>query len=335
MVKERRGHLVAAPVSAGGSSSRKAAAVAVSRPVWRTLSQERASVTQQRGSAVASCRGHGDLLHAPTPQSKYERARWVTLAAVDSPATSVAAVLLLAVLLPASLPAGAAAWELVNDWRSLKTVHGSVQTAIVDLHNDLRRNVTPSAGNMLQMMWKKEVYLNALSWANNCTFGHSPDARRKTTQWTCGENIFMSSAPFTWNYAIRDWYNEVTAPGFQYNVGAVTPGAVGHYTQLVWYNSFQLGCAVNYCPNNPGVPKYLYVCHYCPMGNLNTRINRPYDLGTRCASCPKNCVNNLCNNPCKYKNGYANCASMVAQYTCKNAIILKNCAASCNCEGRI
>lgn len=32
--------------------------------------------------------------------------------------------------------------------------------------------------------------------------------------------------------------------------------------QLVWYNSYQVGCAVAYCPRNQY--NYFYVCHYCP-----------------------------------------------------------------------
>lgn len=32
--------------------------------------------------------------------------------------------------------------------------------------------------------------------------------------------------------------------------------------QLIWYNSYQIGCAVAYCSKNQF--NYFYVCQYCP-----------------------------------------------------------------------
>lgn len=47
----------------------------------------------------------------------------------------------------------------------------------------------------------------------------------------CGENLFMSTAPFSWSDAIQAWYNE--EKDFEYGTGAKTRGAViGHYTQV-------------------------------------------------------------------------------------------------------
>lgn len=47
----------------------------------------------------------------------------------------------------------------------------------------------------------------------------------------CGENLFMSTGPFSWSDAIQSWYNE--EENFEYGVGAKTQGAViGHYTQV-------------------------------------------------------------------------------------------------------
>ncbi|XP_039604049.1 cysteine-rich venom protein Cau1-like [Polypterus senegalus] len=64
---------------------------------------------------------------------------------------------------------------------------------------------------------------------------------------------------------------------------------VGHYTQMIWASSGFVGCAGAYYPNSPY--KYFYVCHYCPVGNINTDL---YTSGAPCSSCPKACEKNLC-----------------------------------------
>lgn len=47
----------------------------------------------------------------------------------------------------------------------------------------------------------------------------------------CGENLFMSSAPFSWSDVLLAWYNE--EKNFEYGTGAKTKGAMfGHYTQV-------------------------------------------------------------------------------------------------------
>ncbi|KFQ74913.1 Cysteine-rich venom protein piscivorin, partial [Phoenicopterus ruber ruber] len=164
------------------------------------------------------------------------------------------------------------------------------QKLIVDKHNTLRRGVNPTASNMMKMQWHPLAAKNAQTWANKCTLSHSPANMRKTNV-PCGENLFMSSAPVSWSYAIQAWYNEVK--NFKYGTGASPPGAViGHYTQVVWYNSYQIGCAVAYCPNSRY--KYFYVCHYCPAGNLISSIPTPYKKGKPCGDCPKACDNGLC-----------------------------------------
>ncbi|XP_078736472.1 cysteine-rich secretory protein 2-like [Lampetra fluviatilis] len=239
-------------------------------------------------------------------------------------------------LVYAALPAEAAAAAVtVTKWTSLNTAQASVQKTIVDLHNKLRRGVSPAASNMLQMSWNEQAANNSLSWAKTCALGHSASANRKTPVFGCGENLYIGNAPFTWKYVIGEWYNEVTAPGFVYDKAGQGAG-VEHYTQLVWYSSFQIGCSVNFCAT---AKKYFYVCHYCPTGNLNTRLFRPYDKGNACASCPKSCVNKLCVNPCMFTDYYSTCVQMKATYGCSNStsgkVIQKNCPASCYCDGKI
>ncbi|KAM6207454.1 cysteine-rich venom protein TEL1-like [Sarcoramphus papa] len=173
---------------------------------------------------------------------------------------------------------------------ALSTSKAGQQKLIVDRHNALRRGVKPTASNMLKMEWCPQAATNAQKWANRCTLSHSPGNMRRTTV-QCGENLFMSSAPFPWPDVVQAWYDE--EKDFKYGTGAKTQGAViGHYTQVVWYNSYQIGCAVAFCRNSKY--KYFYVCQYCPMGNLRSSIQTPYKKGEPCGDCPNACENGLC-----------------------------------------
>ncbi|NXL02634.1 CRVP protein, partial [Mesembrinibis cayennensis] len=173
---------------------------------------------------------------------------------------------------------------------ALSTIKADQQKLIVDKHNALRRQVKPTASNMMKMKWCPPAAQNAQKWANQCTFSHSP-ANMRVTDVQCGENLFMSSAPFSWSDLIQVWYDE--QKNFVYGTGAKPPGAViGHYTQVVWYNSNQIGCAVAFCPNSKY--KYFYVCQYCPMGNILSSIRTPYKKGKPCGDCPNACENGLC-----------------------------------------
>ncbi|XP_010070676.1 PREDICTED: cysteine-rich venom protein pseudechetoxin-like, partial [Pterocles gutturalis] len=172
----------------------------------------------------------------------------------------------------------------------LSTSKEDQQELIVDKHNTLRREVKPTASNMLKMEWSPPAANNAQKWASQCTLSHSP-AYRRTTNVLCGENLFMSSGPFSWPNVIQAWYNE--EENFEYGTGAKTRGAViGHYTQVVWHNSNQIGCAVSFCPNS--IYKYFYVCHYCPAGNIRSSIPTPYKRGEPCGDCPDACEDGLC-----------------------------------------
>ncbi|XP_039604053.1 cysteine-rich venom protein-like [Polypterus senegalus] len=159
---------------------------------------------------------------------------------------------------------------------------------IVDMHNAARRSVNPTAANMLKMEWNTEAAANAERWARTCSMNHSPSEQRTISRGNCGENLYMSSNDRPWESAIQAWENEKKDYVFGQNpqYGKV----VGHYTQMIWASSNQVGCAVANCPSS--YYKYFYVCHYCPPGNyINTN---PYTPGAPCSACPTACEKNLC-----------------------------------------
>ncbi|KFV82319.1 Cysteine-rich secretory protein 2, partial [Struthio camelus australis] len=213
----------------------------------------------------------------------------------------------------------------------LSTSKADQQKLIVEKHNALRRGVNPPASNMLKMEWSPEVAKNAEIWANKCTLSHSPATMRKINV-TCGENLFMSPDAFSWPSAIQYWYDEVK--DFKYGTGATRRGAVvGHYTQLIWYNSYQIGCAVAYCPNSRY--NYFYVCHYCPPGNNPMQIATPYKKGAKCGDCPGHCDRGLCTNPCKYQDAFTNCGNLRVLFGCNFPMVKQKCPATCKCTTQI
>ncbi|XP_065586526.1 serotriflin-like isoform X1 [Cyrtonyx montezumae] len=214
---------------------------------------------------------------------------------------------------------------------ALSTNRTDQQKLIVDKHNALRRRVSPPASNMLKMEWNPQAAANAQKWANRCSLSHSPPNQREIGE-QCGENLYMSTAPTTWSNAIQAWYDE--EKDFKYGTGATKENAmIGHYTQTVWYSSYQVGCAVAYCPERTF--KYFYVCHYCPAGNIMGSIETPYKEGQPCGDCPNACDNGLCTNPCKFHDEYYNCPALAKDYGCDHSVIKENCLASCRCKNEI
>nr|XP_009675187.1 PREDICTED: cysteine-rich venom protein-like [Struthio camelus australis] len=236
-----------------------------------------------------------------------------------------AAFLCLAAMLPQS------AGEVPATFDVLSTSKADQQKLIVEKHNALRRGVNPPASNMLKMEWSPEVAKNAEIWANKCTLSHSPATMRKINV-TCGENLFMSPDAFSWPSAIQYWYDEVK--DFKYGTGATRRGAVvGHYTQVVWYKSYQVGCAVAFCPET--TYKYFYVCQYCPAGNRIDLLGTPYKEGNPCGDCPNDCDNGLCTNPCKHVDAYSNCSGLAKSFGCSRSFVKLNCPATCQCKTEI
>ncbi|XP_037375752.1 cysteine-rich secretory protein 2-like [Talpa occidentalis] len=236
-------------------------------------------------------------------------------------------VILIAMLLP-PLPAEGGDPDLTNILTSQK----KIQKEIVNKHNELRKSVAPPASNMLKMEWNKEAAKNAQKWANKCTLQHSNPEERKTNT-KCGENLYMSSDPAPWSDAIQSWYDE--SNNFIYGKGPKSSDAVvGHYTQLVWYSSYRVGCGVAYCPNQADL-KYFYVCQYCPAGNILSKKNTPYQEGAPCSSCPDNCDDGLCTNNCEYEDLLSNCNSLKTTAGCEHDLLKEKCKATCLCENKI
>ncbi|MCW5212657.1 hypothetical protein VU04_07075 [Desulfobulbus sp. TB] len=149
---------------------------------------------------------------------------------------------------------------------------GSVDpAAITAAHNKWRSQVGAPG-----LTWSEDLTNVAQDWANTlkrngCGFYHSMKKGY-------GENLFMAS-PLMWSDGRRElqkispeqvtdsWGNEVK--DYNYADNSCT-GVCGHYTQVVWKETKEVGCAKAVC----GDKSQIWVCSYSPAGNMAGQ--RPY-----------------------------------------------------------
>ncbi|XP_050995656.1 glioma pathogenesis-related protein 1 [Acomys russatus] len=168
----------------------------------------------------------------------------------------------------------------------------------VHIHNLLRSKVNPRARNMLYMSWDPKLAQIAKAWTQSCRFQHNPElmSRLHPNFTVLGENIWTGSLSlFSASSAIKSWYDEIKY--YDFSTMRCT-NVCGHYTQVVWADSYKIGCAVQFCPRVSGFnypDAAHFVCNYGPGGNYPTQ---PYKQGATCSDCPTDdkCLNNLCIN---------------------------------------
>ncbi|OQV13655.1 putative Cysteine-rich venom protein kaouthin-1 [Hypsibius exemplaris] len=170
----------------------------------------------------------------------------------------------------------------LDDRAQLDTFDSNVADFIARKHNCLRSLVAPLATNMLKISWNTAARDRAQAWANDCNFSHN-DATIPGWDY-CGQNIAAGTGKLTWNAVNDMWYDE----GKDYVYGGTSSGATGHYTQVVWAKTDQVGCGWKSCPaaGSPfGRAWNFYVCNYCTGGNFNNEL--PYRTGAAsCSACP-------------------------------------------------
>ncbi|MCB1179450.1 MAG: hypothetical protein KDK36_17850 [Leptospiraceae bacterium] len=158
--------------------------------------------------------------------------------------------------------------------------------SILDRHNYYR-----SQAGLPEFKEDAELKKLASKWAKSlqkkgCKMQHSPKSFRKGvgSYSYIGENLYYyySSRSFSvgekhGNGAVDSWYSEIE--DFQYSSkGVICPkrgkkGAIGHFTQVMWEDSTNLGCAAAQCN---GGKKVVVVCNYGPGGNFNQRTTPPF-----------------------------------------------------------
>lgn len=135
------------------------------------------------------------------------------------------------------------------------------QQEIVDTHNRLRAEV-----NVPPLTWSAELAGYAQEWADYLSetnsFGHSSGNDRSGA----GENIAAGSSV---GQMLGLWADE--KDDYNGSTGSCRSGRVcGHYTQMVWRNTTEIGCGIAPHRTYGGV----MVCNYSPPGNYVGQ--RPY-----------------------------------------------------------
>lgn len=155
---------------------------------------------------------------------------------------------------------------------------------IVMTHNKLRNEIAtgtnpigprlPYASNMVQMYYSDSIGAKAQEWANKCTFRHSKQSFRKQPQFKTGENLYRSTwfrgkPEKNWQKVIESWFSEIKDFAGK-SVVSFSPNGptTGHFTQIIWANSYFVGCGFASYSSSPGSVTHLHVCQYGPVGNI-------------------------------------------------------------------
>lgn len=139
-------------------------------------------------------------------------------------------------------------------------------------HNQVRASV-----GVPPLRWSGQLAAYAQQWAehlalnNGCNMQHRSHAHANTLD--VGENIYWGS-PLRWSdgrievqaispaKVAQDWADERT--DYNYVGNSCRPGVqCGHYTQMVWRSTSDVGCGMTVCPDKAQI----WVCNYNPPGN--------------------------------------------------------------------
>jgi len=159
-------------------------------------------------------------------------------------------------------------WEVANPISNSKPVNvpaNNIQSnnslniqEVLAAHNTLRNEV-----GVPPLSWSADLAKKAQAWANNLAKKNMGD------NWVLehsgsGENLAggFSNGDSPAKRILSGWGGEKV--NFNRNTRKCFPGKTcGHYTQVVWRNTTQVGCAIATNPNG----KYILVCNYNPPGN--------------------------------------------------------------------
>lgn len=123
-------------------------------------------------------------------------------------------------------------------------------------HNQVR-----AQNGQKPFVWSKDLEQISQQWADklasSCKLYHHQG------QIPFGENLFFSSGASSATAAVNAWASEKQFYNYQQNT--CQAGKVcGHYTQIVWKGTTDVGCGYKSCSNG----SQIWVCSYFPAGNI-------------------------------------------------------------------
>ena len=133
----------------------------------------------------------------------------------------------------------------------------------VDRHNEIRGEVY--SGSLIE--WNNGIAKSAQDYADY--LASTGEFKHGNSDY--GENLFLSSYNSSSVDAINSWYEEKS--NYDYSDNSCN-GVCGHYTQIIWKNSTELGCAKATYSTGKYKDYTLIVCRYNPVGNYTSQ--KPY-----------------------------------------------------------
>ena len=151
-----------------------------------------------------------------------------------------------------------AQWQRFGDGQP-SIARSSLARDMLAVHNAVRARV-----GMAPLAWSRRLEVRSRDWANTLLarrkFVHRPNS-------TYGENLFeITGASASSAQVVKVWAEEIR--NYDYDLNRCR-GVCGHYTQIVWGNTKEVGCAVA-----RGGGREVWVCDYDPPGNWVGK--RPY-----------------------------------------------------------
>ena len=135
----------------------------------------------------------------------------------------------------------------------------SMTNEILQSHNSVRRSL-----GVPPLAWSNELAASAQEWAQALLAKNQFLHRPKSPY---GENLFeITGAHASPAQVVHEWAAEYRDYDYRSNRCS---GTCGHYTQIVWRDTRQVGCGVA-----RGVRSEVWVCEYNPPGNWVGQ--RPY-----------------------------------------------------------
>ncbi len=127
-------------------------------------------------------------------------------------------------------------------------------------------NKERAALNIPPLTWNAGLAADAAVWAKHLADTGAWDHADAATRKDAGENLWEGTAgAFTPVEMVGGWIGEKRYYRFgPFPNGGVNDGQpIGHYTQMIWRDTTEIGCALA-----TGHGKDVLVCRYAPMGNV-------------------------------------------------------------------
>ncbi|MCL4108280.1 UNVERIFIED_CONTAM: hypothetical protein GTU68_065308 [Idotea baltica] len=134
----------------------------------------------------------------------------------------------------------------------------------LDSHNRIR-----SKHGLKPLKWSDKLAAYSQEWANHLGAGNSCKMYHRSGSPPFGREVSRERNSVTIKDVVKVWTDEER--WYNYNTNSCQLGKkCGHYTQVVWRDTTEVGCAVKFC----GDKSQNWVCSYNPPGNY-TGV-RPY-----------------------------------------------------------